>query len=339
MEQAKKYWLDFDLQLQADLALALYRTKETALVSDIMRSLKERSKISDELGMYWPSNSGGYFWNQSKLETHCALVEAFAEIEKDVKSVDEMKRWLLMNKQTNHWGTTKATAEACYILLLGGTDWITSTNIPQLTIGTYSSDRQNAEAGTGYFKQSWTGVEIKKDMATVQISNTGKVPCWGALYWQYFEKLDAITSAESPLKVARKLFVERVGIRNSKAEFVSDTTTLYPGDRVKVQLVIETDRDMEYVYLKDLHAAGLEPENVLSGTRNQDGLSYYQNTRDAATHIFIHYLPKGMYVFEYSLLAAQAGSYSNGISSIQCMYAPEFSAHSEGIRLNIQREQ
>ena len=107
------------------------------------------------------------------------------------------------------------------------------------------------------------------------------------------------------------------------------------GDLVKVRIEIRVDRAMEYIHLKDMRASGFEPVNVLSQYKWQDGLGYYESTRDAATNFFISYLPKGTYVFEYPLRVAQKGDMSNGITQIQCMYAPEFSAHSEGIRVQV----
>ena len=103
------------------------------------------------------------------------------------------------------------------------------------------------------------------------------------------------------------------------------------GNRIELRV----DRDMEYVHMKDLRASGFEPLNVFSGYKWQDGLGYYESTRDAATHFFFGYLPKGTYVFEYPLRVNHAGAFSNGIATIQAMYAPEFTAHSEGIRLRI----
>jgi uncharacterized protein YfaS (alpha-2-macroglobulin family) len=111
--------------------------------------------------------------------------------------------------------------------------------------------------------------------------------------------------------------------------------TLKVGDRVVVRIEIATDRDMEYIHLKDARAAGFEPVNVLSGYRYKDGLGYYESTRDVSSNFFISYLRKGKYVFEYPLFAVQAGAYSAGLATIQCMYAPEFSAHTEGQRVEV----
>ena len=80
--------------------------------------------------------------------------------------------------------------------------------------------------------------------------------------------------------------------------------------------------------------SGTEPVNVLS-CYNQDGLAYYESTRDVASHFFIDYLPKGTYVFEYSTLVQLRGQYQTGFAQIQCMYAPEFNSHSQSLPLTV----
>ena len=92
---------------------------------------------------------------------------------------------------------------------------------------------------------------------------------------------------------------------------------------------------MEYVHLKDMRASGLEVIDQLSGYKWKGGLGYYESPGDLATHFFIQWLSKGIYVLEYDTRASQIGIFSNGISTIQSMYAPEFAAHSKGINLNI----
>ena len=159
---------------------------------------------------------------------------------------------------------------------------------------------------------------------------------WGAVYWQYFEQLDKITPAETPLKLEKKLFVERPTTSGPVIEPITTATHLKVGDKIKVRIELRVDRDMEYVHLKDMRASAFEPVNVLSSYKYQGGLGYYESTRDASTNFFISYLNKGTYVFEYTLVASQKGDFSNGITSIQCMYAPEFGAHSEGIRVVVE---
>jgi len=129
---------------------------------------------------------------------------------------------------------------------------------------------------------------------------------WGAMYWQYFEQLDKITPSKTPLSMVKKLFVERNTDAGPVITPVTDKTILKIGDKIKVRIELRVDRDMEYVHMKDMRAAGFEPTNVFSNYKYQDGLGYYESTRDAATNFFFASLPKGTYVFEYPLVVSHS---------------------------------
>lgn len=335
--QSKTYWLTFNKYMEGMIALAANRYGDGKVAKDILKSVKEHALYSEEMGMYW-KESYGYSWYQAPIETHALLIEAFKEITKDAEAIDGMKTWLLKSKQTQEWKTTKATADACFALLLEGDDWLKENKAPDIWLGDTKIDQSklenSPEAGTGYFKTSWQGSDIKADMGEIKIKNNNKLPAWGAVYWQYFENLDKITSAETPLKLKKQLYIERPSDKGPVLVLLEKNTAKI-GDRIKVRIELRVDRDMEYVHMKDMRASGFEPENVMSGYRWQGGLGYYESTRDAATNFFFDYLPKGTYVFEYPVRVAQAGDFSNGITSIQCMYAPEFSSHSEGVRVKM----
>lgn len=330
--QAAKYWNNRGWYQEGMIALALSRFGDGATADGIVRSLRENSLHSEELGMYWKENTGGYYWYEAPIETQALLIEVFDEVGKDEKSVDDMKVWLLKNKQTNDWRTTKATTESVYALLLRGEDWLAGDVLVDVRVGSIDVMKDvKAEAGTGYFKTSWKWGEVKNDMGTVTVKRKSATGIsWGALYWQYFEDLDKITGSETGLSIEKKLFVVE---ETASGEVIKPIGELKVGDKVRVRIVLRSDRAMEYVHMKDMRAAGFEPVNVLSGYKYRDGLGYYENTRDAATNFFFGYLPKGTYVFEYDLRVNLAGDFSNGITSVQCMYAPEFSSHSEGTRV------
>ena len=337
--QADKYWKNKNNYMQGMIALALNRFGNKSTPLAIIKSLKERALHLDEMGMYWRQERG-YYWQQAPIETQALLIEAFDEITNDEKAVEEMKIWLLKQKQTQDWKTTKATAEACYALLLRGSNLLESDEIVEITIGDKKIDPTKnteikTEAGTGYFKTSWSKDEISPDMGNISITKNDKGVAWGAVYWQYFEDLDKITSFETPLSLEKKLFVERNTPSGPVIEEITNEIALVPGDKIKVRIVLRVDRDMEYIHMKDMRAAAFEPLNVLSGYKYRSGLGYYESTGDAATNFFISYLRKGTYVFEYPLVVSQKGDFSNGITSIQCMYAPEFGSHSEGVRVNV----
>ncbi len=340
-QQSQQYWLQQNKYMQGMIALALHRTGDKKTATDIIKSLGQTAINNEELGMYWKENIGGYYWHQAPVETQSLLIEAFSEITQNEKTVADLKTWLLKQKQTQNWNSTKATAEACYALLLRGSDWLNSTPVVEIQLGDkkISSATEKTEAGTGYFKKRIEGPFVNPGMGEISVkiaSQPGQTaaPAWGAVYWQYFEQLDKITGAATPLQLTKQLFVEKNTDRGPVLEPLADNAYLKVGDKLKVRVELRVDRDMEYVHMKDMRASGTEPVNVLSGYKWQGGLGYYESTRDASTNFFFSWLPKGTYVFEYPLFVQHAGDFSTGVTSIQCMYAPEFSSHSEGLRIH-----
>jgi hypothetical protein len=341
--RAKLNWTKQNKYMQGMLALALNRIGDSKTAIAIVASLKETAITDEESGMYWKDARRGWFWHEAPIERQALLIEAFGEVANDKQAVENLKTWLLKNKQTNRWESTKATAEACYALLLSGTNWLQSSPVVTIKLGNTSinSEANKIEAGTGYFKKTFESKDVKPAMGdiSVSISTEGKDSpgvSWGAVYWQYFEDLDKITVAATPLNLVKKLFVEKNTDRGPVLTAVNEGDILKVGDKIKVRIKLRVDRDMEYVHMKDMRASAMEPVNVLSGYKWQEGLGYYESTKDASTNFFFSSLRKGTYVFEYPLFITHPGNFSNGITSIQCMYAPEFSAHSEGTRINIE---
>ncbi|MBC6990684.1 alpha-2-macroglobulin family protein [Hymenobacter sp. BT491] len=338
-QQAATFWPTQNRCLQGFIALTLHRASAQSSVSqNIMKALAENALHNDELGMYWKEVRSGYYWREAPTETQATLIEAFDEVANDQKSVDEMKLWLLRQKQTQNWESTRATADACYALLLRGSDWLQPAQPLEVAVGGAVVKPNATEAGTGYFKTTFPAEQIKPTQGRVSIRKPDAGVAWGALYWQYFEQLDKITPAATPLQVERQLFREQRTAGGPVLERLTATTPLRVGDALVVRLILRTDRDLEYVHLKDQRAAGLEPISQTSGYRYQGGLGYYESPRDAATNFFMGQLPKGTHVFEYRLRAAQSGNFSGGLSQIQCLYAPEFTSHSAGERLRIEPE-
>lgn len=341
LARASSQWQVRNVYEQGMIALALSRFKKPELTNLITASLLETAQRSDEMGMYWAKNQSGYYWYQSPVETQSLMIELFNETTGNTKMVDEMKIWLLRNKQTNNWKTTKATAAACYALLNKSEAILADTaqteillnNVPLQTL----KPNLKNEASTGYVKTTWVNDQIKPSLGRVNLHNASAVISWGSMNWQYTEQLDNITSSSTDIKLERKYFIEK---QTASGAVLTTVDALHPpkvGDVLKVVVYLSAGRDYEYIQLKDLRPAGTEPVDVLSEYKYQDGLWYYQVTKDVATNFFISYLNKGNYVFEYRLRVAQPGDFSTGISSIQCMYAPEYNAHSEGRRVRFEK--
>jgi len=334
--QYEKYWLQHGMYDQGLMALGSFRSWPEATISKtILASLRERTIFHEELGRYWKIASG-YQWNAAPVEMQSLMIELFQDMNVPQAEIDELRVWLLKQKQTTQWKTTKATASAIYALLIHPDTWLKSIGIVQVKLGQNEiiGKTTSAEGGTGYVKKTWEGEDIKADWSTITVSNPNAHIAWGSAYWQYWEDIDKVKSSvdNNPLKVTRALLVTR---NTDRGEVTEDAVyrSLNVGDKLIVRLIIETDRAMEFVHLKDLRASGFEPMEVLSGYRWGGGLGYYQSTKDLATHFFIDYLPRGKYVIEYPVTVAQAGAYSEGLATVQCMYAPEFGSHSQGKRV------
>src|SRR5690606_15793034 len=337
----KEDWLSQGLYAKALLLVTLPRLNEQALAEQILVSLEESAIRSDDYGMYWKENTPGWFWYRAPIETQALLIEGFSKGGTAPEAVEEMKIWLLQNKRTSHWPTTKATTEAVYALLMQGQDWLQLEDNTQIELGGNPLPSEKLkeiekEAGTGYRKLSWKGEEVEECFSRISITTNNKVPGYGGAYWQYFEDLDKIgTHSESPLNIEKELYLQVSEPSGSVLKQITPETLLKPGDLVTVRLVVRSTADMDYIHLKDMRASGFEPTNVMSEYKYQDGTAYFESTRDAATHFFFDRLRKGTYVLEYTVRANNAGNFSNGITTIESMYAPEFSGHTKGIRVNI----
>ena len=338
MNQAKKYWLKQNNYLQAMIALTLNRAGYRNEAEGIIRSLTERAIRSDELGMYWKTKSGWY-WYQAPVESQAMIIEAYSEIVNEPALVDQMKIWLLKQKQTTRWQTSSATAEAVYALLMTDGRLLDNNEEVMIKVGGQElhpgQENISVEAGTGYFKKSWSGEEVKPEMGRIEAVNPNTSIAWGAAYWQYFEQLDRITAASSPLSVEKKLFLETLTENGPVLVPVKEGQSLKKGDKIVSRMIITTDRDMEFVQVNDMRASAFEPVNNLSGYQYKGGLGYYENITDVSTDFYIRYLHKGTYVLEYPVVVTQSGTFSNGIATIQSYYAPEFAAHSEGISISV----
>ncbi|MFA9186562.1 MG2 domain-containing protein [Flavobacterium sp. FBOR7N2.3] len=341
LEIAKKEWSNYSLYEKGLAALTLNRFGEREAAKKILESLKETASNNEDWGMYWIENKAGWYWYQAPIETQALLIEAFSEITNDNKSVDAMKVWLLKNKQTKNWPTTKSTTEAIYALLLQGSDWLSVKDNTIIKVGeekllTKKLSENEKESETGYLKLNWKANEIKKEMATTNIQNKSKVPGYGGVYWQYFEDLDKIkTDDTNTLSVSKELHLKKNAANGMTLQKITTKNPLQIGDLVTVRLIITTKENMEFVHLKDLRASCFEPEDALSSYDYKEGLAFYKSTKDAATHFFFDRINKGVYVLEYDVRVNNSGDFSNGVTTIQSMYAPEFTSHTKGIRVQV----
>lgn len=332
--QAKEHWTDLGNRLsRAHVALALHRLGETETAKLITRSLREHAIVDEEQGMYW-NDPRGWWWWQAPIETQAMMIEAFGEIDDDAEAVENCQVWLIKQKQVSDWETTKATADAVYSLLMGGGNLLGSDDLLAVSLGGETIEPGKVEPGTGMYEERITGESVRPDLGKVVLSKKDDGVAWASLHWQYLEDIGEVTSAAGKeLQLEKKLFIKVNTDQGEELQPLSGPVEV--GDELVTRLVLRNDRAMEFVHLKDQRGSGTEPMNVLSGYRWQDGFGYYETTRDTASHFFIDYLPAGTHVFETSVRVQHRGAYETGMAEIRCMYAPEFSAHSESVKVEV----
>ena len=299
--------------------------------------------------MYWPKK---YFSFESHIATHANIMAAFAEIDQNQEMIDELRVWLLTQKQTNSWENSSSTADAIYALLMRGSDWFAEGKEVTLCFGNTPISTEGGVAGTGFIQRRWNANEVTQDMRQLNVNNPTNHWVCGGLFRHYFVPIDEVMSDESGFTIKRELFVETVTDKGKVLVPVEPAlrqdlgpvgaavvepveTPLKVGDKLTVKITFTSQQDMSFVFVKDLRASGFEPIEQISRYEYNDRMSYYQSNTDTDMEFFIEFLPKGTHQLEYSMFVTKEGYLNNGYALIQCQYAPEFSAYSDGMRVKV----
>ena len=344
---AKKYWLgsldkewtSFNFNQRAKAALVLQRSGNAKTAQLMIKSFKECAQKNEQIGMYWPKR---YYSMESQMTAHVHIMEAFAEIGPDQETMDQLRVWLLTQKRTNSWENSASTADALYALLMRGSDWLAEGREVTLKFGNTLVSTEGGEAGTGFIQRRWNAQEVTPEMRRLTVNNPTNHLVWGGLFRQYFVPVSEVHRSDSgylqQLTIRRELFVERV-TEKGKVLVPIGKQPLKVGDKVTVRLTFTNLENMSYVFVKDLRAAGFEPIEQVSCYKYNDRMSYYQSNTDSDMEFFIEELSQGTHQLEYSLHVTKEGCLNNGYALIQCLYAPEFSACSNGMKVKVERNE
>lgn len=317
-------------------ALLFNDYKLPVLSKKLLTYLKETSTESETQGIYWKQNLNDWGWYSSKTVNHAGALEAFNKLTPtDETFIEEMKIWLITQKEVNSWGSSRGTTEVIFTILNSEKSW-TSNESDKATIIWGGKELTNpGTKATGYVKSTLKGENIDTKLGTVTVTKPGPGIVQGGLFWQYYEDLDKIKSSESYLSITKELYKKVKTVNGEELVKIAENSPLKVGDKVTVRIILNTDRNMEFIHLKDMRAAGFEPLNVISGYEWKNGLGFYQSTKDASTNFYIEYMPKGKYVFEYDYICNASGTFSNGITTLQNYYAPQMNAHTKGTKVTI----
>jgi Bacterial Alpha-2-macroglobulin MG10 domain/Alpha-2-macroglobulin family/MG2 domain len=337
INQAGRHWSKAGSRMTAaQIALSLWRYGEQESARLVTRAFRETAVIRPETGMSWPAPPGSAWWWDAPVEAQAMMIAAFAEIDGDVKAVDDCRTWLILQHRDGDWQTTTATAAAIHSLLVGpvGTNPLASDNLVRVALAGKPLEPGKVEPGSGYYECRVPGTGVKPEMSAVSLTKSDKGVSWASVHWRYFEDVSKLAAHDSGgLKIEKHLFVRRPSHTGPRVEPLAGP--LRPGDELVTRLVVTSDRELEFVHLKDERGSGTEPVTVLSGSDWREGIGYYEVTRDSATHFFIDRLPKGIQLFEHVSRVQHVGIYQTGLATIRCMYAPEFQARSASSRLEV----
>ncbi|MCE1167550.1 MAG: MG2 domain-containing protein [Sphingobacteriia bacterium] len=331
----QKSVLRSDPAMQATSAVIFSRSCDLVTARKIIKSLKSKSLTNADGSIYWRKNLG-YLWFEDPLKTQVLALEAIVEVENDVVLTEKVRSWLLAQRQTHSWETRSGNSDATYAFLLNGSSVTELGNPAEIILeGRKLESSVPSMAGSGWFKAELhpsSMDQLKK--WRLEIRGNGSGTGWASIWTKYKGEQSHAVSSESGIKVEKAIFLLS-GNSSSVVTPLKKNTPLKQGDRLRVQLTITTDRDMEFVALTDQRAAGLEPASR-SGYLWRGGRGYYQEVKDEATNFFFDRLEKGVRTIEYEVIVAHSGNFSNGPAEIQSLYAPAFSGRSTGDRIEVQ---
>ena len=291
---------------------------------DFLATVAQECGVTETMGRYFDTPKAHYSWFSYKIPTQVAAIEAVRWVANEEKTQEEMKQWLLKQKQAQAWETPVATTDAVYALLTTGKDWLSNTGDVQIKVGKQVISTPKEDA-LGYVKEEVMGnvLNVKK----VIVSNESAGMGWGAVYAEFEEDMDKVSAQGNALKVQRTLLKD--------GQPLGEGATLQIGDKLTIRLTITADRDMDFVQVNDERAACLEPVDALSGYRWNLRIGYYQETKDASTIFYLDQMRKGTYTLEYEVYVTSLGRYSQGIPVVQSVYAPEFIWHGSSGSLQV----
>ena len=323
--------------------LTLSRMGDYDKANKIAKVVNQSSLNSDEMGIYWRDNRHGYGygWDSNPIATQALLIEAFVRLGQPADIVGRMQQWLLKQRQTTHWESSIATAQAVHALMVASPKGILSGNV-DVKVGGKAIDAllddNIRNKRLGIMQKQWMPEEICPALAKVSLEQHGETPSWGSMTWQYYEEADMVKASGTGLSL--KCTYYKVDTQNGKEVLtalpVNSAGECRKGDRIRVCLQFTADRAMDYVELRMQRPAALEPMSTRSGYIYDRGLAYYRSVENTRTTYYLYRIDKGSYNIEFDSWVSQSGDFTSGLSTIQCMYAPSFMATSESVLLKIE---
>ena len=324
VDDIAKHWGDGTTYSKAYYAIILNREGRKNDARRITESIRQFGITTPARGMYWDTPDRTSRFGNDQVSYTSNVLLALNEVDRRTDEIDQIRKWILLNKQTNDWGNSSRASQAVYAILSTGSEWLTEGNAPTITVGGKPVELTDVDRYLGYARKEIALADASN--AKVEISRAdGTSPAWGAIYSQYAAPITQIGEQKvDDLSITKQILIYDAEGKLTKAR------NLKVGDKVRIELTVKCGKNMEYITLNDQRGACFEPVDKVSTYDFQHGCCMYREIKDFATNIFIPYLSKGTYVLNYDCYVTNSGSFGIGIATIQCQYAPQFVAHSAG---------
>lgn len=335
MKAVKEEWKEFGIYNKATAATLLYREKEPMLARTILESINQHASKSAERGMWFDNLRSGFLTDNTVIATAQAL-EAFAEITPQSPCIDLLRQWLIIERQAQDWGQDAQLAEVVYAILSTGSDWTSASDPARIYIGGKEISPSKRDLLTGSFTMPLQASQASE--AELRVDKFGSHQAWGGVIAKYIAPIaDVKEFSESDVTVSKRILIveeneDGVSVRPLLDEKVK------PGQRLRVQLTVTSERDIDYAVITDERGGCMAPAKQLSEYAWQDGVGFYREVRNDATNFFLPRLPKGDFILEYDCFASQQGEFAAGIATLQSLYAPSLSAHSAGVLIPVVKQ-
>lgn len=329
LKELENDWGSLEMTSRARAAVTLHRYGRKSKAQGVMESVRQYALHDPHKGMYWESLEYSGF---SPVACTSAMLQAFAEVSPRQEEIDEMREWLLLEKQTSDWGSSSLASDAVYAILSTGSDWLHASidSVPQfqILVDGRPVDVSTTDRHLGYIRMS-----LPSDAKRVEVSRTGVNPAWGSLYHQYKAEMTEVKAQSvDELSISKHFALVDT---DGKKKTLAEGDTLQVGQRIRIALRIHAAKDLEYITLVDQRPAFLEPVDQKSHYDHAGRFYYYLETKDATTNAFISRLPEGNHELTYDCFVTASGCFTSGIATIQSQYAPQFVANSAGTKVNI----
>lgn len=309
-----------DIYAKALMAVVLNKDGRTKEAKEYVESIKQYTVCKTESGRYFDTPRAGYSWMDYRIPTQTAAIEALKAVTPEEKNtINEMRLWLLQSKRTQAWDTPINSVNAIYAFMDGNYDVLETKedNGMNIAIDGKKQVLDVPSAGLGYSK---TAFDIS-GQRMITVSKVSEGTSWGAVYAQFDQNTIDVANSASGIRVEREL----VNVSNRR---------LSVGQKVKVRITIDADRDYDFVQVVDKRAACMEPVSSVSNY----GWGYYYMPKDNATNYYFDRLSKGKHIIETEYYIDRNGDYTTGTCTAQCAYSPEFTGRAEAKRITIKQE-